>query len=141
MFCGVGYSEEIRNNNHWQCFMCTGKPVRILKRRDDWQTKMKDIFQIGLGDTEYVSKLYLFLFVLISALFYSLLFYHIPNLHSPPLLPLLSLSLPFLLPLFLVLLFYHIKKPIYKTYTFPLLSFSSYSMSLSPSLPCKNYRL
>lgn len=46
MFCGVGHSSKIsKDSGNWECFICTGKKVGILKRRNDWQERLKEIFQ------------------------------------------------------------------------------------------------
>ena len=54
MFCGAGYAEQISHEENWKCFMCTGKAVRILKRRDDWQEKLKLIFEVDTDDIDFV---------------------------------------------------------------------------------------
>ena len=59
MFCGVGYAARISKSfGNWDCFMCTGERVHILKRRDDWQEKLKDIFQSSLQYENFTPMVY-----------------------------------------------------------------------------------
>ncbi|XP_057297529.1 uncharacterized protein LOC130628583 [Hydractinia symbiolongicarpus] len=53
MLCGAGYAEKLSKEDSWECFMCSGKPMRILRRRDDWQKKLKDLFQDEMGSEDY----------------------------------------------------------------------------------------
>lgn len=53
MLCGAGYAEKLSKEDSWECFMCSGKPMRILRRRDDWQKKLKELFQDEMGSEDY----------------------------------------------------------------------------------------
>ena len=53
MFCGVGYSDQISKQfGNWKCFQCTGEAVHLLKSREDWKEKLREMFQetqVGAG--------------------------------------------------------------------------------------------
>eukprot|EP00794_Sanderia_malayensis_P010940 gene10940-12101_t len=44
MLCGVGAAVKIASEDKWICFMCSGESVRLLKRREDWQDRLREIF-------------------------------------------------------------------------------------------------
>lgn len=45
---------------NWQCFMCTGENVRLLRIRGDWQECMKEIFNEDQMQINFVSAFNLF---------------------------------------------------------------------------------
>ena len=57
MLCGVGYYEKISSAKQWQCFMCEDKNVRLLKVRQDWQDRIKEIFNQDAHHIDFVRLL------------------------------------------------------------------------------------
>ena len=55
MLCGVGYYEKISSAKQWQCFMCEDKNVRLLKVRQNWQERIKEIFNQDAHHIDFVS--------------------------------------------------------------------------------------
>ncbi|XP_065056739.1 DNA (cytosine-5)-methyltransferase 3A-like [Rhopilema esculentum] len=44
MLCGVGTTVKISSQENWVCFMCSGETIRLLKRRENWQERLREIF-------------------------------------------------------------------------------------------------
>ena len=44
---------QISSQENWVCFMCSGETIRLLKRRENWQERLREIFLTDEED-EYV---------------------------------------------------------------------------------------
>jgi len=53
MFCGDGYMAKISHEDSWECFLCTGQMVRILKRRVNWQECLNELFKNDMDCLDY----------------------------------------------------------------------------------------
>ncbi|XP_066921722.1 DNA (cytosine-5)-methyltransferase 3B-like isoform X2 [Clytia hemisphaerica] len=59
MLCGVGYSERISSSEEeWRCFMCEEMTVRLLKVRNDWQDRLKEIFNEERNHIDFGPQVY-----------------------------------------------------------------------------------
>jgi len=49
VLCGAGTTVKISARENWICFLCSGESIRLLKRREDWQDRIREMF---LSDDE-----------------------------------------------------------------------------------------